>query len=132
MVKLNKHTEPQMNNPLGIYIKGILAAYFFAFIIFLIMALLITYTNISESIIPMLTFIVVIISSLTGGMYVAVKLRKKGWVHGILIGLTYMVTILLLSWMFINDFTFDKQTLLKTLSGVLAGGLGGIIGVNMK
>lgn len=117
---------------LGIYGKGILAAFIFALLILVVLTLLITYTNISESIIPMTTSIVMLISTLISGMYTGSKLKKKGWLHGVIVGIIYMTIIIIMSWGLISDFKFEMYILYKSLIGIIVAGIGGIIGVNLK
>lgn len=131
-MKFNKNIEVGSGSVVWIYVKAILSACIFALLIFIIMALLITYTNISESIIPMVALIVMIISSLISGMVTGSKMKKKGLVNGALVGLCYMILIIFMSWVLIQDFTIGKTVLIKSIIGIVAGGVGGMIGVNLK
>lgn len=131
-MKSNKNIEYKNINPIWTYGKGILAACVFALFVFVIMALIITYTSISETIIPMIASIVMVISSAISGMYVGNKFKRRGWLHGIFVGLIYAVLLIFMSWIFINDFTIGRYALYKGVTGSLASGIGGIIGVNLK
>lgn len=115
-----------------IYVKGIIAAYIFVLFVFLIMALLITYTDIPEALIPMVSSITLIVSVSIGGMYVGTKTKKKGWLNGGLEGVVYILLLIVVSWAFIDDFSFDRYVVYKGIIGVVSGGVGGIIGVNLK
>jgi putative membrane protein (TIGR04086 family) len=130
-VKANRNIE-KSGSCIWIYVKAILAACVFALLIFIIMALLITYTNISESIIPMMASIVMVVSSLITGMVVGVKIKRKGWLYGALAGLVYILLIVFMSWVLVADFSIEKIVLIKSLLGIIAGGIGGMIGVNLK
>ncbi|WZL71538.1 TIGR04086 family membrane protein [Clostridiaceae bacterium 35-E11] len=131
-MKSTKNIEFKNINPIWTYGKGIFSACVFTLFIFVVMALVITYTNISETIIPMTAAIVMVISSAISGMYVGNKFKRKGWLHGIFVGLVYVVLLIFMSWIFINDFAIGRYALYKGVTGVIASGIGGIIGVNLK
>ncbi|QZY57054.1 TIGR04086 family membrane protein [Crassaminicella profunda] len=130
-MKSNKNIE-KSGSIIWVYVKAILAACIFALLIFIIMALLITYTNISETIIPMMASIVMVISTLISGMVVGAKTKRKGWLHGALVGVVYVLLIIFMNWVFVKDFSIGSPALLKSLIGIIAGGIGGMIGVNLK
>jgi len=130
--KSMKSMDINSTNPIWIFVKGIISAYIFVLFIFLIMALLITYTNIPEALIPMLSSITLIISISISGMYVGSKLRRKGWFNGGIEGIVYIVLLIAVSWAFMDDFSLDRYVLYKSVVGVLSGGIGGMIGVNLK
>lgn len=131
-MKSNRNMELSNEGFIWIYVKAIFAACIFAVLIFIIMALIITYTNISESIIPMVASIVMIISCLICGIYTGSKQKRKGWLKGALAGLIYAILIIFMSWILIKDFTIGTNVLFKTLISTITGGIGGMIGVNLK
>ncbi|QEK12067.1 TIGR04086 family membrane protein [Crassaminicella thermophila] len=131
-MKSNRNIEFNNEGIIWIYLKAILVACIFVILVFVFMALVITYTNVSESIIPMASSIVMIISCLICGLYTGVKQKRKGWLKGSLAGFIYAFLIIIMSWVFIKDFTIGTNVLLKSLIGIVAGGIGGMIGVNLK
>lgn len=128
----SKKSVEIISNPVLIYLKGIIVAVVFVLFLFLIMALLITYTNISEALIPLFAAITMVVSALISGMYVGAKIKKKGWLIGVLEGCIYVVFLILISWVFMEDFNMNSSVLYKGVIGIASGGLGGIIGVNLK
>ncbi|WP_053957013.1 TIGR04086 family membrane protein [Inediibacterium massiliense] len=119
-------------NRIGIYVKSIMIACIFSLFVFVIMALLITYTDISETIIPILASIVMILSTLISGMYAGVKIKRKGLLNGLLVGVFFMIVIVCMSFLLIKDFKFEMYAFYKMMLGIGAGGIGGMIGVNFK
>ncbi len=120
------------NFSIWIYFKGIIAAYIFVLFIFLIMALLLTYTSIPEAMIPMFSSITLIAGVSISGMYVGAKLKRKGWLNGGIEGVIYIAILIVVSWAFMADFSFDRYLVYKGIMSVISGGIGGIIGVNIK
>ena len=99
---------------------------------FLIGAILITYTSIGENTIPFITSIIMIIGIVYSSIYCSIHLGKGGWLHGGIIGLTYVLILIVLSKIFISDYSLNRIALYKICLGVGTGIIGGILGVNIK
>ncbi|MDK2918441.1 MAG: hypothetical protein PWQ37_1174 [Candidatus Petromonas sp.] len=115
-----------------IYFKSIAISALFALVVFLIMTIIVTFTSVSESIIPLVSSVVMILSIAFSGMLTAIKMKKNGLLQGTLTGAIYVTLIILLGWIFIDKFLMDKFVILKGIIGIVAGGIGGMLGVNMK
>ncbi|RKD28028.1 putative membrane protein, TIGR04086 family [Caminicella sporogenes DSM 14501] len=115
-----------------IYLKSIVISMAVALVIFLILAAIVTFTSVSESIIPLVSSIVTVLVIAFSGLLAAVKKKKKGFLHGIAIGALYVLIIFILSLIFIDDFSINKIVIIKGIIGIVSGGIGGIIGVNLK
>lgn len=116
-----------------IYGKGLIRGYILSLIMFLISAIIITYTSIGEGIVPILTSVIMVISIAYAAVYVAIHIRKRGWLHGGLIGLIYILILILLSKLFISDYIMiDKMAYFRIGIGAITGVIGGMIGINMK
>ncbi|PAB60895.1 TIGR04086 family membrane protein [Anaeromicrobium sediminis] len=114
------------------YVKGIFMACMLMLIMFVLLALLITYTSVSESIIPIAATISLLITAMINGMYVAGKRKKKGWLNGIIAGIIYMLVILFLSWVFMKEFKLSISILYKSIMALASSSIGGMIGVNLN
>lgn len=116
----------------GIYLlKGLILAYIITAILILISAILITYTNLSESKLPLLNTIVMIISITSGSIYVAAMVKEKGWINGGIVGLAYYLILLLINLIFLKPLVFDIFSLSKLIISIVMGMIGGIIGINV-
>lgn len=98
----------------------------------IIQTLIMSYTNLSENMVPVTNSIIMIISIAVGAIYISIKIKQKGWLNGGIIGILYIVILVLLNILFIDAFTFNKYLVLKTVIGLVTGSVGGIIGVNIK
>lgn len=114
------------------YLRSIFKAVVFTIIIMLVIAAIITFTSVSEAIMPLVTSIIMVLSIAFSGLLSARKIKKNGFVHGIVTGAIYVLLIMFLSWIFIKDFSIDKYTIIKGIIGIVSGGIGGMIGVNLK
>lgn len=117
----------------GIYIfKSLAISFILTLILVLIVSLLLTYTSLKESGIPLLNTIVMITSITIGSIYMAVKVEENGWLNGGLIGALYFLILVLLNYLFIKPFIFDIYSVSKFFIALITGIIGGIIGVNIK
>lgn len=131
MMKLTENLSENGNNIKKI-IKGSIISIIITLISLLIFASLLTYTNVSESTIPTVTIIITIISILIGSSLCMSTVKKNGIINGVAIGLIYIAFIYLLSSVIEGNFALNLKSIIMIIGAVLAGGLGGIIGVNRK
>lgn len=131
MVKLSENLSESGNNIKRI-IKGSIISIIITLIALVIFASILTYTSVAETSIPTVTIIITVISILIGSSLSMITIRKNGILNGAIIGLIYILTIYLLSSIIERDFTLNTYSIVMIISSVLAGALGGIIGVNRK
>ena len=94
--------------------------------------IILTYTNISESVITPVIIIISAISILIGSSISTMKIKKNGLVNGLLVGLIYMFFIYIVSSIINTGFALNTNSIIMILSGIVAGIIGGIVGVNIK
>ena len=131
MVKISESLNEGGNN-----IKKILIGSGVSIIItiigLIIFASLLTYTAIPESSIPTVTIIITIISILIGSSMCMSTVRKNGIINGVLIGLIYIGIIYILSSVIEGNFALNLKSIIMIIGTIIAGAVGGIIGVNRK
>ena len=113
-------------------LKGIILSVLITLLGLLILAIVITYTNVSESIIPIAVTIITALSILIGSFFSTINIQKNGLLNGFAVGFTYIVTIYVISSITSTGFTLTNTSFIMIISAILAGMLGGIIGVNLK
>lgn len=99
-------------------------------ILLLIISAILTFTNVSENIITVSVIIISALSILIGSIVSALNINKNGILNGALVGAIYMITIYLLSSIFVSGFEINMQSIIMIGASILAGMIGGIIGVN--
>jgi len=112
-------------------IKGVFKAYLVTIFFFLILALIMYFTNLSESIIPKAVVVVSAVSILLSGINTTMDVDSMGWLHGGLVGLLYMGILIILSFFIVPSFAFSFNIVVDILLGFLVGALAGIIGVSL-
>jgi len=131
MVKISESLSESGNNVKKILIgSGVSVA--ITIIGLIIFASLLTYTSISETTIPTVTIIITIISILIGSSMCMSTVKKNGIINGVLIGLIYIGFIYILSSLVEGNFALDLKSIIMIMGALLAGAVGGIIGVNRR
>lgn len=115
-----------------VYAYGLIRGYIISMLLFFLVALLITYTSLGENVIPFVTSVIMILGIVFSSVYCSAHLQKKGWLHGALIGLIYILILILLSKIFISDYSIDSTAMYKIILATTTGVIGGILGVNLK
>ena len=125
----NIKIETSNNNIIRIF-KGLIFSFIITLISIFVFAILLTYTNISENIIPIVIIILTFISILIGSIMAVKKISRNGMLNGGIIGGGYVVLIYLISSILNTGFSLNVYTIIMIIAGITSGIIGGIIGVN--
>lgn len=112
-------------------IKGSVTAIITTLILLFIFATILTYTNIQEGVISPVIIIITAVSILIGSSISTMRIKKMGLINGALVGLIYILTIYLISSITGSGFNLQIQTIIMMVASIVAGMIGGIIGVNL-
>ena len=113
-------------------LKGVIISLLFTVICLFIFSCLLVYTNISENLMQPVVIVVTGISILIGSSIGNRTIDKNGILNGAIVGVVYISCIYLISSIINGNFLFNIQSLIMIATGVIAGAVGGIIGVNIK
>ena len=110
--------------------KGVGISLIATFVLLLIFATILTYTQINESVTNPIIIIITAISILLGSSIGNAKIKKNGLLNGALVGGIYIAIIYLISSILNRKFGLEVQSIIMIIIGIIFGILGGIIGVN--
>ena len=113
-------------------LKGLGYAYILTLIVLLIYNLLLTYRSISADSMSLVTSFITIISSAFGGFYACKHIKEKGLIYGFVVGITYILLLIVMFYLAEENYIFDITILYKAVLVSVAGGIGGVLGVNFK
>ncbi len=113
-------------------LKSLGYAYLATILLVLIYNLLLTYTPLKTSSIPLATSLITTLGAACAGFYMSYKNASKGLLYGVLAGVFYVLIMMMIYFLVEDGFKFEMVTIYKSLLDIIAGGIGGIIGVNMK
>lgn len=129
---MNKLENTEMKANIIRILKGSITAIVITLILLFIFSIILTYTSIKESAMSPVVIVITAVSILIGSSISTLKIKKMGLVNGALVGLIYILTIYIISSLTGSGFEIQLQTIIMMLSAIVAGMIGGIIGVNLK
>lgn len=113
-------------------LKGLLVSYIITIPAFMLFALILANTDFPQRLTTPAVVVTTLVSVLTAGAISTKGIRNRGWLNGSIVGLIYMIILYVLSSLVYNDFSIDKYVVTMTIIGILAGAIGGIVGINAK
>ena len=122
----------ELKKQIGNVISGVLIAYAITCIVFIGYAILLTYTNIAENNISLIVTITSILSVIVAGFDAAKDATGKGWFWGMIAGLIYAVILICIMTWVQREFRVDSRAVTLLILSVAGGGLGGVVGINLK
>ena len=110
MIKMSEGTIEGTGNNIKRIVKGSLVSIGITVILLLIFAILLTYTRLKESTIPIVILAITGISILIGSQMSTVHIRKNGIINGGLVGAIYITAIYLISSMVTGNFSLNMYS----------------------
>ena len=130
--KLEKNFNAEKSSPFIYILKGTLIAYALTLISFIIYAMLLTYSDMTEKNLTTVVTITILISCMVSGFDVARATKNKGLIYGSISGFIYALIMFFIGFCVVPNYNFSSSTLINLILGVVGGGFGGIIGVIKK
>ncbi len=130
--KANKVKEIQENNSVVEGIKYIFSGYLITFLMIVIYAALLTFTEMTDKYIMFVILLTTIMSTTFIGYKFAKNAENRGMFWGILGGLLYGLLFVLLGVVVEEQYVVSSRNIFVIAFSLIAGGIGGIIGINSK
>ena len=121
-----------LNHAIKHLVIGVLVGFAITAIVFLGYAMLITYTEMSERSLHTVVLITTVLSVLVAGFDAARAAPYKGWLWGMGAGFLYIAILAIIMVVMLPTFAIDGRTILVLVLAIIGGGLGGILGINLK
>ena len=112
--------------------KGEIISLIINFIGLIILSLIMTYSNFSDNNISTIIIAINTIAILIGSSLSTIRLDKNGIINLLIILFLYIIIYLLISLIFKETINFSTKTIILFILVIIAGGIGGIIGVNLN
>lgn len=110
-----------MKNTLINNFKGIVIAFILTLALLFIFAIVLTYTKLSETMIPPVIIVISIISILIGSSISLSKIKRNGLVYGGMIGLIYIGSIYIISSIVQTGFSVNMYSIVMIILSIVAG-----------
>ena len=118
--------------PYFIIIKGIVISFITTLVAIFILSAVLTYSNLSEELISPSIITITALSILIGTSISTIKLSKNGILYGGVIGLIYILFLYIVSSITSVGFGLNPQSIIMIIASIIAGMIGGIVGINIK
>ncbi|MDO4563287.1 MAG: TIGR04086 family membrane protein [Clostridia bacterium] len=129
-----KIDEARKESALGIKrcLKNILLAFLFAVVLLALLAVVFCYSPIDEKYVSISVRAVNYISIALAGMLCSMRSRRFGYLYGAAAGALYMLMLYSAGFLIYDGIDINIHTLLGVLYGLISGGAGGIVGINLR
>lgn len=101
-------------------------------IFLLIISIILTYTKLEETTIPILTILAVLLSSLLAAFISVKKIKKNGLINGLIIGGIGVLFLYVIGSIINLDWNISNRFLIIIIVGISGGAIGGVVGANCK
>ena len=132
MKKENGKKERQQNRALLPLFRGMAVAFAVTCIIFIGFGILLTYTDVSEERLPLVSLLCTAVSAAIAGYDWAACMGRKGILWGMAAGLVYTLVLYLVISLATDHFLPELSGVMTLIVAAAAGSIGGILGVNRK
>nr|MBP3680483.1 TIGR04086 family membrane protein [Clostridia bacterium] len=129
---MNNISKVEKNNTITIIAKGYVFSLIISLISLFIYAIILLNTNIQENTIKPVVITITGISILVGSSITSSKIKKNGIVNGVCVGGLYLGSLYILSSIAFSGFSLTLSSIIMIVIGSILGGIGGIIGVNIR
>lgn len=130
-LKLSTSVRPQGNINWSAILYGTLLAVIASVILMAVGGTAMFYTVFNEKLVPVLGLAILFVSICLGGFISARKAGKAGWMHGLGVGLLFLLLTIIFNAVFPGGI-FGFAVFKKVVASVVAGCLGGIWGVGQN
>ena len=132
MKKENGKKDRQQNRALLPLFRGMAVAFAVTCIIFIGFGILLTYTDVSEERLPLVSLLCTAVSAAIAGYDWATCMGRKGILWGMAAGLVYTLVLYLVIGLATDHFLPELSGVMTLIVAAAAGSIGGILGVNRK
>ena len=113
-------------------LRGMAAAFAITCIIFIGFGILLTYTELSEESLPLVSLVCTALSAMVAGYDWAKCMQKKGLFWGLAAGAVYTAVLYLVTSLARDSFSLQLSAVMTLIVALAGGMVGGILGVNRK
>ena len=112
--------------------RGMVVAFAVTCIIFIGFGILLTYTDVSEESLPLVSLLCTAVSAAIAGYDWAACTGRKGILWGMAVGLVYTLVLFLVISLATDHFLLELSGVMTLVVAIAAGAIGGVLGVNRK
>lgn len=130
--KINNEERSNKNSNFINVARGSIIAITITLVCLVIFSVILVNTEVAESTINPVIILVTAVSIFVGSIMSVSRISKRGIINGGIVGMIYFLAIYILSGIVNSNFSINISGIILIICGILAGMLGGIVGVNIK
>ena len=130
--KINNEERSNKNSNFINVARGSIIAITITLVCLVIFSVILANTEVAESTINPVIILVTVVSIFVGSIMSVSRISKRGIINGGIVGMIYFLAIYILSGIVNSNFSINISGIILIICGILAGMLGGIVGVNIK
>lgn len=130
--KINNEERSNKNSNFINVARGSIMAITITLVCLVIFSVILANTEVAESTINPVIILVTAVSIFVGSIMSVSRILKRGIINGGIVGMIYFLAIYILSGIVNSNFSINISGIILIICGILAGMLGGIVGVNIK
>ena len=111
--------------------EGVLRGIILTTILFLVLASIMTFTEVNNSFTSVFYLLTTLVSITYGAVYSAKKIQRKGWLVGLAMAIMYMIILYAVSIASNNSTGMDSSRIIRTILALVVGTLSGMLGINL-
>lgn len=111
--------------------EGVLRGFIITVVLLLIFAVVMTFTEVSEKASSTFYLVTTILSIMYGSIYAVRKIKRRGWLVGIIVTILYLLVLYIVSVVSGNPAVIGTDRIPRILLAIIVGALSGIIGINL-
>ncbi len=116
---------------LVLILKGVLFANILNLVFLLMYAAVLTYTDVSESTMPTVIFVINLLGIFISTSITSIKIKENGMKYGGIISGVYIILLYILGSLYGTGWALTSYALATIIFNILIGMAGGIVGVNL-
>ncbi len=113
-------------------LKGVLFSLAVSVLMMLVLAAFVFFMNIPDRTVEMLVFALSAIAVFLGAFILAKNISSRGLLHGLLLAVLYFAVLAVVSVVINGSVSFSVQNIMRMVSVLSSGMLGGVMGINTK
>lgn len=129
---MNNVSKINKDNNVILIAKGFFISIIISVICIFIYSIILINTSVQENTIKPVIMTITGISILIGSSISSLKIKKNGILNGVSVGVMYVISLYILSSIAFCGFGVNGSCIAIFVLGIILGGIGGIIGVNVK
>ncbi|SEF92726.1 putative membrane protein, TIGR04086 family [Caloramator fervidus] len=129
---MSKMDKQKLQNFMLVYAKAILRGVILALVLILILTAVAYFAQINESYYKTITWIITIVSICYAAIYGALKIGKRGFLHGAIIGALFILVMFLAAYLVDKGTVNFRSYIILFITSLIIGVLSGMIGMVLK